>query len=205
MKELFLKSKPLLDSHKSKKHVEFEMRLGKINNNMFDTNVGRDAFMEVMKALRIYKEWESVKESTTSVYYKGPVRMSIDEDTENVTTVRKQKLQVIDHYLKDRPFDVRFCVSEELPVEDDISDEVMDYVRHKQRVSFLRKNLSIDMTVVSGDPDDLDDENEESYEIEMEIVDPTKVNDNDTFYNILHKIECILKTLSKNKNQNHSS
>ena len=81
----------------------------------------------------------------------------------------------------------------------------MDYVRHKQRVSFLRKNLSIDMTVVSGDPDDLDDENEESYEIEMEIVDPTKVNDNDTFYNILHKIECILKTLSKNKNQNHSS
>ena len=195
MKDLFLKSKPLLDSHKSKKHVEFEMRLGKIHNKMFDTNVGRDAFVAVMDALRVYKAWESVKESTTSVYYKGSARMSIDEDTGDVTTVKKTKLQVIDQYLADRPFDVRFCVSEELPVEVDMGDEVMDYVRHKNRTSFLRKNLSIDLTVVSGDPDDIDDENEETYEIELEIVDPTKVNDNDTFYNLLYKIECILKTI----------
>ena len=195
MKELFLKSKPLLDSHKSRKHVEFEMRLGKINNNMFDTNVGRDTFMSVLNALQVYKEWESVKESTTSVYYKGNRRMTIDEDADEVTTVRKQKLQVVDQYLKDRPFDVRFCVSEEVPIDDDMGEEVMDHVRHKSRTSFLRKNLSIDMTVVSGDPDDLDDENEESYEIELEIVDPTKVNDNDTFYNLLYKVECLLKTI----------
>ena len=195
MKDLFLKSKPLLDSHKSQKHVEFEMRLGKINNNMFDTNVGRDTFMSVLNALKVYKEWESVKESTTSVYYKGNRRMTIDEGADEVTTVRKQKLQVVDQYLKDRPFDVRFCVSEEVPIDDDMSEEVMDHVRHKSRTSFLRKNLSIDMTVVSGDPDDLDDENEESYEIELEIVDPTKVNDNDTFYNLLYKVECLLKTI----------
>ena len=195
MKDLFLKSKPLLDSHKFKKHVEFEMRLGKINNNMFDTNVGKEAFARVLGALKAYDKWEGVKESTTSVYYKGSTRMSINEDTEDVTTVRKQKLQVIDQYLADRPFDVRFCVSEEVPVDEDIGDQVMDYVRHKKRISFLRKNLSIDLTVVSGDPDDLDDENEESYEIELEIVDPTKVNDNDTFYNLLFKVECLLRTI----------
>ena len=195
MKDLFLKSKPILDTHKSIKHVEFEMRLGKINNNMFDTNVGKDAFMRVLGALKTYEAWESVKESTTSVYYKGNTRMTIDEDSEEVTTVQKKKVKVIDQYLKDRPFDVRFCVSVETPVDEDLGDEVMDYVRHKKRVSFVRKNLSIDMTVVSGDPDDLDDENEESYEIELEIIDPTKVNDNDTFYNLLYKIECILKTI----------
>ena len=195
MKDLFLKSKPLLDSHKSRKHVEFEMRLGKINNNMFDTNVGEKVFNKVLGALKVYKDWESVKETTSSVYYKGSNRMTINEDTEEVTTVKKQKLQVVDQYLKDRPFDVRFCVSEEIPLEADLGDEVMDHVRHKKRVSFVRKNLSIDMTVVSGDPDDLDDENEESYEIELEIIDPTKVNDNDTFYNMLYKVECILKTI----------
>ena len=195
MKDLFLKSKPLLDSHKSRKHVEFEMRLGKINNNMFDTNVGEKVFNKVLGALKVYKDWESVKETTSSVYYKGSNRMTINEDTEEVTTVKKQKLQVVDQYLKDRPFDVRFCVSEEVPIDDDMSEEVMDHVRHKSRTSFLRKNLSIDMTVVSGDPDDLDDENEESYEIELEIVDPTKVNDNDTFYNLLYKVECLLKTI----------
>ena len=196
MKDLFLKSKPILDAHRSKKYVEFEMRLGKINNNMFDTNVGRDAFMHILRSLKVYTEWECVKESTTSVYYKGPTRMSINEDTDEVTTVRKKKLQVVDQYLTDRPFDVRFCASEEIPVEDDISDEIMDFVRHKKRISFVRKNLSIDMTVVSGDPDDLDDENEESYEVELEIIDPTTVCDNDTFYNMLFKIECILKTVS---------
>lgn len=195
MKDLFLKSKPILDSHKSKKHVEFEMRLGKINSNMFDTNVGEKAFNKVLNSLKVYKGWESIKESSSSVYYKGSNRMTIDEDTDDVTTIRKQKLQVVDHYLKDRPFDVRFCASEEIPLDVDISDEVMDHVRHKKRTSFVRKNLSIDMTVVSGDPDDLDDENEESYEIELEIVDPKKVNDNDTFYNILYKVECILKTI----------
>ena len=195
MKDLFLKSKPILDTHKSTKHVEFEMRLGKINNNMFDTNVGKEAFTRVLGALKTYEAWESVKESTTSVYYKGNTRMTINEDSEEVTTVQKKKVKVIDQYLKDRPFDVRFCVSVETPVDEDLGDEVMDYVRHKKRVSFVRKNLSIDMTVVSGDPDDLDDENEESYEIELEIIDPTKVNDNDTFYNLLYKIECILKTI----------
>jgi hypothetical protein len=195
MKDLFLKSKPILDAHRSKKHVEFEMRIGKISKTMFDTNVGRDAFVSVMEALRVYKAWEAIKESTTSVYYKGSTRMSIDEDTGDATTMRKTKLTVIDQYLVDRPFDVRFCVSEELPVSDDIGDEIMDYVRHKKRVSFIRKNLSIDLTVVSGDPDDIDDENEESYEIELEIMDPTKVTDNDTFYNLLYKIECILKTI----------
>lgn len=195
MKELFLKSKPLLEAHKFKKHVEFEMRLGKINSNMFDTNIGKEAFEKIIGALRAYDAWEDVKESTSSVYYKGSKRMSINEDTDEVTTVVKQKIQVVDQYLKDRPFDVRFCVSEEIPIEDDMSDDVMDYVRHKKRVSFLRKNLSIDLTVVSGDPDDLDDENEESYEVELEIVDPTMVNDNDTFYNLLFKVECILRTI----------
>jgi hypothetical protein len=198
MKDLFLKSKPILESHRSRKHVEFEMRLGKINNNMFDTNVGEKAFNTVLMSLKVYKGWESIKETTSSVYYKGSNRMTIDEDTDEVMTVRKQKLQVVDQYLKDRPFDVRFCVSEEIPLDMDISDEVMDHVRHKKRISFVRKNLSIDMTVVSGDPDDLDDENEESYEIEFEIIDPTKVMDNDTFYNMLYKVECILKTLRPN-------
>ena len=195
MKDLFLKSKPVFETYKFTENVEFEMRLGKINNNMFDTNVGKDAFMRVLGALKTYEAWESVKESTTSVYYKGNTRMTIDEDSEEVTTVQKKKVKVIDQYLKDRPFDVRFCVSVETPVDEDLGDEVMDYVRHKKRVSFVRKNLSIDMTVVCGDPDDLDDENEESYEIELEIIDPTKVNDNDTFYNLLYKIECILKTI----------
>ena len=192
MKDFFVKCKPALEAHKNKKHVEFEMRLGKYNGTMFDTNVGKDTFEKVMKGLRKYKEWESVKETTVTSYYKGSTRMTIDEDTDENTVVNKSKIQTVDHVLENKPLDVRFSVALEKPVKSD-DDEVMDYVRHKKRVSFVRKNLSIDMTVVTGDPDDLDDESEESYEIEMEIINPKIINDNDTFYNILYKVECLMK------------
>jgi hypothetical protein len=71
----------------------------------------------------------------------------------------------------------------------------MDYVRCKKRVSFIRKNLSIDMTIVTGQPDDLDDEEEETYEIELEIIDPSKVQGDNQFFNIVYKIQCVLNTL----------
>mgnify|MGYP000271226168 CR=1 FL=1 len=58
------------------------------------------------------------------------------------------------------------------------------------------KNLVIDMTEVTGDPDDMDDESEASYEIELEIVNPKEVSDDDTLYNIIYKIECVMKTIS---------
>ena len=196
MKDFFEKCRPIFESHKDKKHVEFEMRLGKMNGKMFDTNVGEEAFNKILRALRKYKDWEKVTESNTSVYYKGNTRMIIDEDTEDTTVVKKSKIQLVDHCIQDRPFDVRFCASKELPgKESEMEDEVMDYVRNKKRISFLRKNLSIDMTMVTGQPDDLDDESEASYEVELEIVDPKLVNDNDTLYNIIYKIECVLKTL----------
>lgn len=194
MNDFFAKCKPLVDANKSKKHVELEMRLGKMNGKIFDTNVGEEIFSKVLRALKKYQHWESVKESETTVYYKDNSRMTIDEETEEATCVTKERVGVVDHSLIGRPLDVRFAVSLEKPATQN-EDEVMDHVRHKNRISFLRKNLSIDMTVVTGDPDDLDDESEASYEIEMEIVDPTKITDDNNLYNILYKVECVMKTI----------
>lgn len=194
MKDFFAKCKPLVEANKSKKFVELEMRLGKMNGKIFDTNVGEETFSKVLRALKKYQQWESVKETESTVYYKDSTRMTIDEDTEEAACVTKNKIAVVDHVLEGKPLDVRFAISVENPSKQD-EDEVMDHVRHKKRISFLRKNLSIDMTVVTGDPDDLDDESEASYEIELEIVDPKKVTDNDTLYNIIYKVECIMKTI----------
>ena len=188
------KFKPIFDANKGKKHVEFEIRFGQINNDMFVTNVGKDRFEKVMKAMKSYSGWEDVVESSTSVYYRGESRMSIDDDTEEATNVKKSKVAKIDHRIPDEPLDVRFCASIEQPIEPS-DDEVMDYVRCKKRISFVRKNLSIDMTVVTGQPDDLDDEEEETYEIELEIVDPSKVQSDNHFFNIIYKIQCVLNTL----------
>ena len=194
MKDFFTKCKPLVEANKSKKHVELEMRLGKMNGKIFDTNVGEEIFSKVLRALKKYQQWESVKESEMTVYYKDKTRMTIDEQSEEITCVSKEKVYTVDHNLPGKPLDVRFAVSLEKPTTQN-EDEVMDHVRHKKRISFLRKNLSIDMTVVTGDPDDLDDESDASYEIELEIVDPKKVTDDDTLYNILYKVECVMKTI----------
>lgn len=196
MKEFFEKCKPIFEANKSKKHVEIEMRLGKINGKIFDTNVGEDIFSKVLKALKKYQHWESVKESVSTVYYKGSTRMIINEDTDDVENVQKEKVKVLDYKLSNQPLDVRFAVSTEKPVPQVSEDEVMDHVRHKKRISFLRKNLVIDMTEVTGDPDDMDDESEASYEIELEVVNPKEVSDDDTLYNIIYKIECVMKTIS---------
>ncbi len=196
MKEFFEKCKPIFEANKSKKHVEIEMRLGKMNGKIFDTNVGEDIFSKVLKALKKYQHWESVKESVSTVYYKGSTRMIINEATDDVENVQKEKVKVLDYKLSNQPLDVRFAVSTEKPVPRVSEDEVMDHVRHKKRISFLRKNLVIDMTEVTGDPDDMDDESEASYEIELEIVNPKEVSDDDTLYNIIYKIECVMKTIS---------
>ena len=195
MEQLFNQVKPVFDKHKSKSNVEFEFRLGKVHGRMFDTNVGKVNFNKILSGLETYQDWEKVVHENTSVYYKGNTRMIIDDDTENVKCMEKTKIQKFDKVLNNQPYDIRFCVSHEKPVDMDDS-EVMDYLRIKRRTSFIRKNLSIDMTVVTGQPDDPDDEEEEKYEIEIEIINPQLVNTDNKLYNMVYKIECILNILS---------
>lgn len=193
MDTLFNQAKPHFNAHKAKNHVEFELRLGRINGKMFDTDVGKEIFDKLMCGLMQYKGWEEVKESNTSVYYKDQVRVSVDEDSDETEIVKKIPLVKETLRLEGRPLDVRFAVSLEEPIEQ--TDEVMDFMRTKKRTSFIRKNLSIDMTVVSGQPEDMDCEEPQSYQVELEIIDPCKVSNDNDFYNIVHKVQNILEVL----------
>ena len=195
MERIHKQVKPIFDQLKSKPNVEFEFRLGKKNTDMFDTNVGKETFEKLLEGLKKFSEWEKVFEQNTSVYYKGDTRMIMDDDTEEMTCMRKTKIKKFDVILEDQPYDVRFCASNEIPVEPS-EDEVMDYLRIKRRTSFVRKNLSIDLTVVTGQPDDLDDEEDETYEVELEIIDPHKVSGDNQLFNLIYKIQCLLNILS---------
>ncbi len=75
----------------------------------------------------------------------------------------------------------------------------MDRKRTKNRVSFLRKNLSIDMTISSGDTEDMDSENDTCYQIELEIVKLDLVSTRDELFNIIHKINDLFNLLPKSK------
>ena len=184
---------PLFETHKGEGDIEVEIRLGKHNGSLFDTNVGKDVWKQVLKGLKKYDGWESTKTSTSEVYYNDPnnVRITVDEDSGEQTMI--QKIAVVKEDFKHEPLDVRFCIAREIPTSGEYE---MDRKRTKTRHSFVRKNLSIDMTISSGDNADMDSEEEASYQIELEIVKPSDVDSIYKFKNILQKIDDLMKLIS---------
>tara|TARA_R100000908_G_scaffold55888_2_gene31230 strand:+ start:501 stop:1082 length:582 start_codon:yes stop_codon:yes gene_type:complete len=185
---------PIFEAHKNEGDIEVEIRFGKHNGALFDTNVGKDVWKQVLKGLKKYNGWESTKTSTVDVYYNdnNNIRISVDEDSGEQTMI--QKISVVKEDFKREPLDVRFCVAREIPMSGEYE---MDRKRTKTRHSFVRKNLSIDMTISSGDNADMDSEEEATYQIEMEFVKPSDVDSIYKFKNILQKIDDLTKLISQ--------
>ena len=184
---------PIFEAHKNEEDIEIEIRLGKHNGSLFDTNVGKDVWKRVLSGLKKYDGWESVKMTTSDVYYNDAnnIRITCDEDTGEQTMI--QKISVVKEDFKRDPLDVRFCVAREIPTSGEYE---MDRKRSKTRHSFVRKNLSIDMTISVGDNADMDSEEEATYQIELEIVKPGDVDSIYKFQNILQKIDDLGKLIS---------
>lgn len=185
---------PIFEAHKDEEDIEVEIRLGKHNGSLFDTNVGKDTWTQVLKGLKKYKGWEDIKMTTSDVYYNDAnnVRITCDEETGEQTMI--QKISVVKEDFKREPLDVRFCVAREIPTSGEYE---MDRKRSKTRHSFIRKNLSIDLTISSGDNADMDSEEEATYQIELEIVNPRDVDSVYKLQNILQKIDDIGKLIPR--------
>ena len=196
MESLYNNAKFIFEQNKSLPNLEVELRLGKKNTNMFATNIGEKKFLKIKQALDNFNGWEKVETSNISSYFLKNIRYNVNDDTDASETIIKKKIKHFDQVLPDQPLDIRFAIAQEIPQpEPDLDNVEMDFMRCKSRTSYIRKNLSIDLTIVNGQPEDMDDEYDNSYEVELEIIDPTKVTNDKTFYNIIYKVFCILKTL----------
>ena len=167
---------PLVQKYKNEEHTEIEFRLGKFNGTMFDTNISKPIFDRVMAGLTKY-----------------------DQATGEESVIKKER--VINHDFKhmlNTPFDLRFSVSREIPMPEDI-DREMDKKKTKQRLSFVRKNLSIDITIMTGDSHDMDAEESVTYQAEFEIIDPSSINTKDDLFKIVHKINDVFIMLNNNR------
>ena len=184
---------PVFDTHKDEENIEVELRLGKYNGSFFDTNVGKDTFERVLDGLRKYTGWEDVKTSVSDVFYSDAdgIRITSNHDTGEQTMI--QKINVVKDDFTGTPLDMRFSICREIPTW---GEYAMDRKRTKTRHSFIRKNLSIDMTVSSGDAVDMDSEEECSYQIEFEIVKPGEVTSRDELFNIIHKVNDLSKLIT---------
>jgi len=192
IKSIVEKILPVFDSYKDEEHIEVELRLGKYNGSFFDTNMGKKTSERVLKGLQKYDKWEKIDTSISDIFYndKESIRITSNQDTGEQKMI--QKINVVKEDFSGTPTDMRFSVSREIP---NWGEYEMDRKRTKTRYSFVRKNLSIDMTISSGDNADMDSEEESSYQIEFEIVDPTKVSSRDEFFNIIHKVNDLSKLI----------
>jgi hypothetical protein len=187
--------KPVFESLKGKPYLEVEVRLGRHNGKFFDTNLGKETFDRIVDALKRYDGWEETASEDTEVFIKGDIRMVLNDERDSQEVHRKVKINKIDLNLKDRPLDARVAFAQEIPVLDFDTDTEMDGVRVRHRDMFLRKNLRIDCTTVQGGEVDPDAEDDTMFQVEMEIIDPTKVNGDNDLFNILYKLQDILDTI----------
>jgi hypothetical protein len=181
---------PQVQQFKDEEHTEIELRFGKFNGNMFDTNLGKAQFDSIMNGLSKYTEWDQIIGTEQEVFYRecDGIRITTEEATGEETIIRKERVMNQDFkQIENVPYDLRFSISKEIPLPED-TDREMDKKRTKKRISFVRKNVSIDMTICTGDTHDMDAEDSHTYQIEFEIVDPTRVKTKDDLFKILHKV-----------------
>lgn len=193
METVFEQFNPVVQKYLKRPNHEIEFRLGKVTRNRFDTNVGPDTYMKALRRLSKYTGWESVKVTNDVLYYgTNGRRATCNQETDEITRVIKKKVETKDFQLKDQPFDVRLGISEEKTYDPDEEEEEFEKTKHRVRHSFVRKNLTIDVSMVRGDPDDMDAENADVYQIELEIQDPSSVESEVQLKNIMQKIFDVL-------------
>ena len=182
-------------------HIEVEIRLGKFNGTFFDTNLGRDTHVKLLKGFQKYGGWEQVVQTHEEVFYRERDNMliTVDENTGDETIIRKERVFKKDFKAIDSaPYDLRVSVAKEVPVTEEIERE-MDKKRNKARLSYVRKNLSIDITTCTGDITDMDAEDICTYQVEFEIVDSKQVQTKDDLFKIMHKIRDVFNLLTSNR------
>lgn len=192
-KPLFDKWANVIENHRHSENTEIEIRFGRRAGSKFDTNVGQETFKKVLQALGTYEGWETKNHSEVTVYYfDGGKRLSVNEQTDEQIGQIKTRVAVDDIELQGHPMDVRLGISTEVPFEYD-GEETSTEQKTKERWSFVRKNLSIDMTIITGTPDDKDSDDDKTYQIELEILKPSQIQNKIELFNLLYKVFDILR------------
>jgi len=166
----------------------------------FDINGGSIIYKKAKNALEKYSGWENVSRERAQIYHgsrKG-LRIVYNEEMDQQTCVTKHQAGVIDRQLTGYPLDVRIAASIEIPSTYDNEKDRFPVVRNRQRISFFRKGLRIDLSevsTVSGQHDDKDEENKTQYQIEFEIIESILDLDDNKIVNHFTKVFDLLKCL----------
>lgn len=155
--------------------LELEWRLGHRQQGGFRPGVGADAWRRLQTALDASPAFAKSYKETVERMGDVPGMKRIDDATgQEATWMHKKRLADVDldpGAASTRPWTVRASVSLEEADGVRVEGVGLRYERHKRRWSYRHECWSVDMTIVRSNlPTHLDDD-EEAYEVEVELVD----------------------------------
>lgn len=168
----------------SHKDVEIEVRLGRLNNGFFDTDIGEPLFKKLIQSLEKYSAWEKVEKTEDEVFYFGNGVRCIYNGKDSLY---QKKTPLVKKDIKLTHLDVRLAISTEVKIPE-VHDDANRSVTRK-RTSFLRKNVRIDCTEVSGSSDDKDCEDSVRYQVELEFL---NVGTDQLIFSAVNKVNDLL-------------
>ncbi len=177
-----LKLVELLDKYKNYSNIEIEIRLGYIQEKYFDSNITNEYYKKINNTLNSFKDWSYNDNKTTTDYYDGNLRLSIDMEG-NRSAMKKVRLTDIDIVYDSGPFDIRISVSQEIPIDpNDVNNNNLKTSRNKTRITRIYDKWKFDLSEVTTENNNL---KKKSYEFEIEIDNPfdtLKKYNNDSVY-----------------------
>lgn len=165
--EVICRLVPLLDKYKDTKNLELEFRLGSLGEDGFSSSVCEEFYNKILGILGKSNVWKDKENESTTDYFDKGMRLSVfDDKNKKKKCIIKNKLVTIDCEFQDCPFDIRICLSEEIPVA--VSKFKMKkslYSRSKERSTFVYKNWKFDLTKTNVVDNTVEDT---FHEIELE-------------------------------------
>jgi mRNA (guanine-N7-)-methyltransferase len=194
--------KTLPSGLESELELEFEIRFGSFDNNVFNSYVNNSIFELVYKQLKKLYTFDVsysldiyTNENSERITING-IKNIKEYCTNNIfnvkqaTYITKEKIKSID--LED--YNIRLSLSTEKTIpEIKINDNIVKTFRYKCRCSFTINNFRIDLTIVKESKGKTFQQShtlliDEKYEIECEYISKLgniKIDDIDIIYNIL--------------------
>ena len=159
----------LISEYKKKDKVEIEIRLGQIQHNGFKSGLGsKDFYNRIKNTLDSSKAWTKIINTKTEEYCESGLKRITSFNGKKVMkhqSIKKNKISTIDLQYYGTPYDIRLCVSTEIPVEDKINVK-NSTLRKKNRYSYIYKDYQIDLTQVEQIYNGVSEIN---FELEVEL------------------------------------
>lgn len=177
--------------------LEFELRLGRAmhlrGGRGFSAHVGRSTFNRIQAKLDKSKAWGSVEKSHTTDYFTktSDVRVSYDHDTCYYTCMTKKKVTHTDIECPSAATDIRCSVALEKVFSVGRTQPEYDWLfsREKMRTRYHYRHFAFDLTQVQRHTSHHEDSDEdEVYEIEVELTKPQVLQEMSVTYIVEHAL-----------------